>query len=92
MNSTWKSPHPFHRALSATASISTLSVPLTDPGTWSEIRIYRWDGTLAFQIDLDEWDSWDMEPESINIVDGHIYIMGEDEEFAVYEIILEEKG
>lgn len=62
------------------------------PGTWSEIRIYRWDGTLAFQIDLDEWDSWDMEPESINIVDGHIYIMGEDEEFAVYEIILEEKG
>ena len=33
-----------------------------------------------------------MEPESINIVDGHIYIMGEDEEFAVYEIILEEKG
>lgn len=59
--------------------------------TWSEIRIYKWDGSLAFQIDLDEWDSWDMEPESINIVDGHIYIMGEDEEFALYEIILEKK-
>lgn len=58
--------------------------------TWSEIRIYKWDGSLAFQIDLDEWDSWDMEPESINIVDGHIYIMGEDEEFALYEIILEQ--
>ena len=60
-------------------------------GTWSEIRIYRWDGSLAFQIDLDKWDSWDMEPESISVVDGHIYVMGKDGEFALYEIILEEK-
>lgn len=84
MNSTWKSPHPFHRALSATASISTLSVPLTDPAPGRKSAFTDGTALLPFRLILMS-GSWDMEPESINIVDGHIYIMGEDEEFAVYE-------
>ena len=61
--------------------------------TYSEIRIYDWNGILKFVIDLDRWNSWATEPESINIVDAKVYIIARENGVAVYKIdIAEDKS
>lgn len=58
--------------------------------TFSEIRIYDWNGELKFQIDMPEWNTWSPEPEGINIIDGHIYVIARQNGITVYEITLKE--
>lgn len=59
--------------------------------TFSELRIYDWNGQLKFQVDMPEWNSWSPEPEGINVIDGKIYVIARQNGITVYEIVLKEK-
>lgn len=59
--------------------------------TFSELRIYDWNGKLKFQVDMPEWNSWSPEPEGINVIDGKIYVIARQNGITVYEIALKEK-
>ena len=74
----------------ATANISISFLPMPAGDTFSEIRIYDWNGELKFQIDMPEWNTWSPEPEGINIIDGHIYVIARQNGITVYEITLKE--